>query len=1149
MKQSVSLRRPNRDYQHTIKWTNELNTDLLKVYNLSEPFRNGFMKRLKILWDEQHPEFDISSKHLNEQSKRIIRNNLVYIPDKTKEDQVALDNSDHCADSSSHESRVHSDADNDESLSCNLEDSNDYTTLIASLKPIWDENIRKYYGTDIKERTYKTNVRRKPSQLELNAMDIIAKEHIEMKMSQNNNLIYDDINALVYISAITLQTHLDDLQEQNHANKKPAKPGWIVNMEERITSLQRKISQIIVVKNCVMEKKFTKHQGHLRDKMRKWFGNTKVETLTYRECKLKQELKALSEKLRYKNLQYGRSKMNKQFAIDPKLVFRNSFSGNNIEIKDAPTKGDVEEYWKGIWNARCNFNENAPWIQEVENDYCKDANQKEYIISNTVFEDVLSKLPNNKAPGPDRITGYWYKHLSFYRNHLITLYAKSMNGNIEIPKWLTTATTILLPKHIETQRAKNYRPIACQNIMYKMYTGCLNMFLQDHCETNKIIATEQAGGKKDVWGCIEQLLINKMIQQEVVKHQRNLLVVWMDYQKAFDSISHDWLLKALRLAKVPEKLVIAIEHLMKSWFTKVYLHGKTESIETNTIKYLKGVLQGDSLSVLLFVLALNPLSFLLNKCKGYKIGSTKARSLNISHLFFVDDLKLFGTNMNQIKKQLDIVTQFSKDIGMKFGESKCAYASTRKGVLEVHDENLEMNGLKIKPLGTADRYRYLGQDESIQFDGPMNKERVRQEYYRRVRKVWSSPLSAYNKYIAHNMYAIPVITPTFGLLDWTIKELNEMDIKTRKLLCLTGNFHINGDIDRLYIPRKDGGKGLKSIMTVFETRIISLAQHLGQSKNRNSYLNKVYEHEMADIIRIASQLKETNGIEADMEMKPKTISQHFQKHRNKERIDAYKSKAMHGYLLNASLKIPGIDHEKSQIWNKDRFLTSEFEAYLHAIQEQEISTKYLIRKREVDNGKEPTINNKCRLCKHKTEDIHHIIGSCEKMSSRYYLPLRHDVVAKTIWNSIRGKTIATKKEEFIEKEGDLEYWWNVRIKTGTRVKHNRPDIVIWDHENKSCIIVEVSCPLDLNVMHKIKEKEDIYGPLVRNLQMQYSGYRFRFVPIIVGATGYVPKELTTSVEELGLSRKEAERTVHRMQMNSISGTVKICKTFMKFKTC
>ena len=91
---------------------------------------------------------------------------------------------------------------------------------------------------------------------------------------------------------------------------------------------------------------------------------------------------------------------------------------------------------------------------------------------------------------------------------------------------------------------------------------------------------------------------------------------------------------------------------------------------SDLIRYLRGIFQGDSLSVLLFILAVNPLSFLLNKLKGYKMGSSSTRNTNITHLFFLDDLKLYASNLQQATKLLDLVTTFSNDIRMKFGDSK-----------------------------------------------------------------------------------------------------------------------------------------------------------------------------------------------------------------------------------------------------------------------------------------------------------------------------------------------------------------------------------------------------------------------------------------------------------------------------------------------
>ena len=69
-----------------------------------------------------------------------------------------------------------------------------------------------------------------------------------------------------------------------------------------------------------------------------------------------------------------------------------------------------------------------------------------------------------------------------------------------LPTWLSTAKTTLLPKNTDTHIAKNYRPIAILNMMYEIYTACINMLLTDHVLHNNIITNEQAVGKKGTWG-------------------------------------------------------------------------------------------------------------------------------------------------------------------------------------------------------------------------------------------------------------------------------------------------------------------------------------------------------------------------------------------------------------------------------------------------------------------------------------------------------------------------------------------------------------------------------------------------------------------------------------------------------------------------
>ena len=224
---------------------------------------------------------------------------------------------------------------------------------------------------------------------------------------------------------------------------------------------------------------------------------------------------------------------------------------------------------------------------------------------------------------------------------------------IDIPDWLITTKTILIAKSEETSNEQNYRPIAIQNSMYKIYVGMLAEFVMEHCTRTGIITEEQAAGKRGSWGCVDQLSVNKMIYREVKERRRNLITVWLDYKKDSDSVPHAWIIKSLELAKIPKLIIDAIRILMTKWRTKLHLYayiGKSSFID-----YLRGILQEDLLSLILFVLSVNPLSYLSTKEKGYTINITAKAKRNFTPVF-VDDLKLYASSLNKIMKLLDIVT-------------------------------------------------------------------------------------------------------------------------------------------------------------------------------------------------------------------------------------------------------------------------------------------------------------------------------------------------------------------------------------------------------------------------------------------------------------------------------------------------------------
>ena len=66
-------------------------------------------------------------------------------------------------------------------------------------------------------------------------------------------------------------------------------------------------------------------------------------------------------------------------------------------------------------------------------------------------------------------------------------------------------------------------------------------------------------------------------------------------------------------------------------------------------------------------------------------------------------------------------------------------------------------------------------------------------------------------------------TTTMIMIIIIIIKLKKIDTKTRKLLNMHKMLHPKADVERLYIPRKDGGRGLIDVETAFKTATIAVS--------------------------------------------------------------------------------------------------------------------------------------------------------------------------------------------------------------------------------------------------------------------------------------------------------------------------------------
>ena len=196
---------------------------------------------------------------------------------------------------------------------------------------------------------------------------------------------------------------------------------------------------------------------------------------------------------------------------------------------------------------------------------------------------------------------------------------------------------------------------------------------------------------------------------------------------------------------------------MGLWTTSLRLTHANATTNAEKLRIKCGIFQGDSLSTLLFCISLIPLSIQLNNAGyGYQIMGK-----SINHLFYMDDLKLFARNDNELTGLLDTVKKFSDDIGMQVGVDKCVKVTFIKGKIAKTENITLIVSTTIRELDQEGTYKYLSFQEAEGISNFANEEKVRKEFYRRVRAILQTELNARNKVMAINSLAIPIVTYGF----------------------------------------------------------------------------------------------------------------------------------------------------------------------------------------------------------------------------------------------------------------------------------------------------------------------------------------------------------------------------------------------------
>lgn len=1047
-------------------WSRQDNSLVMKCYFLSEPERRGYRKRMHQIWLE-YADFEATEQRLLDQKNHIMKKQWLSeleiqeirceIEEETKlimelfdeEDDDEKDFLGFDEDGQSVYS-AHEVLAMEEALTMEDETRDSGNECADNM-----EGIHFKTGADVTEED-KILMRKVKDILSqerrrLPALRAVDRNRLERAVKEMDTFLgkvetssITEANDLVYCGAYLVSSGFGMVKEKQE--KQNWEPWWKRRLDGKVKEMKMDLEII----EKLIEKKIVKKKQ--RDRLERKY-NTKQKKLTVIKEEIRQRITAKKEKIkRYQN-RINQFRQNRTFQNNQGRFYKNLDSGGCQEKSEAPDAEEAKTFWNGIWGQQKKHNKDAEWLKDYKEECARKEKQEKITITMEKMMKNLRKMPNWKAPGPDMVQGFWLKNFKSMHSGLVGYLQGCLNTGIT-PDWMTKGRTPLIQKdRAKGNVASNYRPITCLPLVWKLLTGIIADEMYTFLDTKIGLPEEQKGCRKKSKGCHDQLFINRMIMREVKMRKRNLSMAWIDYKKAYDMVPHSWILDCMDTLGIDDHVQTLLRQSMKRW--KVELTCGDEVLGEIGIK--RGIFQGDALSPLLFVVCLMPLSYILNNNPtGYEFASNGQR---INHLLFMDDLKLYAKSERALESLVESVRIFSKDIGMEFGIDKCAVLTMKRGKLVESHGVVLPNGEVMKGLSEDESYKYLGILEADSVKSLEMKEKVKKEYLRRVRKILESKLNGGNLMKAINTWAISLLRYSAAFIDWNIAEAQTLDRRTRKLLTMHGALHPKSDVDRLYLPRKDGGRGLISVEDTVELAISSLEEYVQKSTE--------------------SLISAARLVDGDMQDKEPTAE--LKKRKKETRKRNWRGKKLHGQFVTQTDEMSGADR---WTWLQKGTLKRQTECLIMAAQEQSLRTNTI--KVQIDRSQ---TDSKCRVCKTENETVRHIVSGCSKLAQRDY-KRRHDMVGKRIhWEvckkyglKVKGKWYDHVPEAVVENH-DVKILWDFTVQTDHVIGARKPDLIVVDKKTRSCKIVDFCVPYDTNVEEKETEKIMKYQHLSLELQL------------------------------------------------------------------
>ena len=286
-----------------------------------------------------------------------------------------------------------------------------------------------------------------------------------------------------------------------------------------------------------------------------------------------------------------------------------------------------------------------------------DAEDESAKITRDEFDAAVDSMKKAKAPGPDGIPAEVWQNSTVAREVLFDFLQKVWNKET-VPANLALCIFVLMYKNKGSpDDLTKYRALGLLNHAYKIMTVILLRRLVDECAD---FFSDWQAGFRPQRGCRDNVLLLRVLYDQVINANRKCVVTYIDFSAAFDTVSHKFMDSTLAKAGASRKSRAIFRAIYAAAAGIARVNGTDGNyVYSGAFNVGRGVIQGDIISPVLFILALDALVQQYDSVqgKGFKCG----RILRLDVLGYADDVALISSTAEDMTRRLTALADAARE--------------------------------------------------------------------------------------------------------------------------------------------------------------------------------------------------------------------------------------------------------------------------------------------------------------------------------------------------------------------------------------------------------------------------------------------------------------------------------------------------------